>query len=263
MKRAALALVTLLMLVTVSAFSQSAVPQTMNFQGRLTRANGTPVLDATYPMTFTLYDALTGGNALWTQTLAATTNNGVFTVALGNGANGTQTGPLTAALFGGNRWLEIRLSNNAPLSPRQPFASVAYAFAAQTASSVPDGSLTLSKLTMYRFFCKVDVFEIAIIFFTENWAHSLQTRLRRPEFQQSIRQSVAHADTRRPDYGRQNRQQHPFGRQILLRPSSHLRQTDHRSRPQHADLACHCSHRQWPRLYCCPGQLCLCRQRDQ
>ena len=26
--------------------------------------------------------------------------------------------------------------------------------------------------TMYRFFCKVDVFEIAIIFFTENWAHS-------------------------------------------------------------------------------------------
>ena len=149
MKRALSLLVALLMLVSVSAFAQSVVPQTMNFQGRLAKPDGTPVPDANVTLTFTLYDALTGGNALWSQTLTAATHNGTFTVLLGNGANGTQTGPLNAALFGGTRWLQIKVNSDAPLTPRQAFASTVYAFRSSTAElalTVASGSITLDSI---------------------------------------------------------------------------------------------------------------------
>ena len=52
----------MLMLAQVSAFAQvHAVPQAMNFQGRLARPDGTPVADGTYAIRFRLYNALTGG----------------------------------------------------------------------------------------------------------------------------------------------------------------------------------------------------------
>ncbi|HXF48407.1 MAG TPA: hypothetical protein VNL73_03140, partial [Verrucomicrobiae bacterium] len=43
-----------------------AVPQLINFQGILKDGGGNPVADGSYSVTFTIYDAATGGTTLWT-----------------------------------------------------------------------------------------------------------------------------------------------------------------------------------------------------
>src|SRR5690348_17339781 len=74
-----LLLTLLLMLVTISAFAQvSAVPPLMNFQGRLTKPDGTPLPDGTYSLRFSLWTALTAGTEKWNQTQNLTVHNGAF-----------------------------------------------------------------------------------------------------------------------------------------------------------------------------------------
>ncbi len=48
-----------------------AGPQTLSYQGYLTGPDSRPVVDATYPMRFTLYDGSSGGVARWTETETA------------------------------------------------------------------------------------------------------------------------------------------------------------------------------------------------
>ena len=152
MKRALFALVALLMLVTISAFSQSAVPQTMNFQGRLAKPDGTPLPDTnSQTLTFTVYSAATGGTSLWSQTSNVAVHNGAFTVPL-NFAAGYPNGATLSSVFGNALfppYLEMQVGSNAPLTPRRPFASVAYAFhsgTAENALAVANGSVTLGSL---------------------------------------------------------------------------------------------------------------------
>ena len=136
MKRAFL-LVALLML-SVSAFAQTtSIPPMMNFQGHLAKPDGTPVPDGNYQITFSIFAAATGGTALWTQTMnPVIVHNGTFAVLLGNGS------PLTASMLNGTPYLEIKVGSDNPL-PRQQFASVAFAFKANT---VPDGAITTAKI---------------------------------------------------------------------------------------------------------------------
>ena len=63
--------------------------------------------------------------------------NGTFAVLLGN-AN-----PITADTLNGDTYLEIKVGDDTPLSPRQRIASVAYAIKANT---VPDGAITTDKI---------------------------------------------------------------------------------------------------------------------
>jgi hypothetical protein len=124
-----------------AALAQAQVtpaPSLMNFQARLTKPDGTPVADGTYSLQFSLFDAATAGNQKWTETLSSVTvHNGVFAVLLGN------TTALTNSVFAGNLWLEIKVGTDAPLTPRQPLVSVAYAL---KANSVPDGSIGTAQL---------------------------------------------------------------------------------------------------------------------
>ena len=141
MKRTSLVLA-LLCLVTGSAFSQT-VPQVLNFQGRLAKPDGTPVSDASaQTVTFRLFAASSGGSVLWQQVSnSVAVHNGTFAVPL-NFAAGYQNGATLATVFGNplfTPYLEIQLGSAAALSPRQPFASVAYAL---YALSVPNGSIT-------------------------------------------------------------------------------------------------------------------------
>ncbi len=113
----------------------TTAPPLMNFQGRLTQPNGAPVADGTYAITFSLYDALTGGNQIWTQTVnPVTVHGGVFAVLLTVN---------TPHLFDADRWLEVQLGTDPPLSPRQQLVSVAFAMKANT---VPDGSIGTNQL---------------------------------------------------------------------------------------------------------------------
>ena len=139
MKRT-LALALLLLTLSVSVFAQSVtpIPSLMNFQGRLAKSDGTPVLDGTYTIRFSLWDAATGGVEKWN-----TTNNGVV---VRKGVFAVLLSGLNEAAFSGDRWLEIKVGTDTPLSPRQQIVSTAFAFKANLANTVPDGSITAAKL---------------------------------------------------------------------------------------------------------------------
>jgi hypothetical protein len=148
--RRLLVILLLMALVPVGTLAQS-VPQLINFQGRLARPDGTPVADTTtQTMTFRLFDAPTGGNRLWEQTFnsSVTVSNGTFAVLL-DFSTGYIAGNSMATVFGSPLFLpslEIQVGTDAPLTPRQTLASVPYALYAGTALTVPDGSITASKL---------------------------------------------------------------------------------------------------------------------
>lgn len=59
------------------------VPHKINYQGYLTNAAGTPV-NATVSMALKLYNVVTGGAALYTETQPVTVTNGVFNVLIGS-----------------------------------------------------------------------------------------------------------------------------------------------------------------------------------
>jgi trimeric autotransporter adhesin len=136
MKRAILLIALMLMLARVGAFAQiAAVPNLMNFHGRLTAPDGTPVADGNYSIRFSLWSAVSAGTEKWNQTIDP--------VAVRNGAFGVLLSGFPAGTFSNNLWLEIKVGTDAPLSPRQQLASVAYAF---KADKVKDGAITTASL---------------------------------------------------------------------------------------------------------------------
>jgi len=62
-------------------------PRILTYQGNLVEPGGVnPVSDGTYDMRFSIYDVVSGGSALWTETDAAVQlTNGLFTTVLGDG----------------------------------------------------------------------------------------------------------------------------------------------------------------------------------
>jgi hypothetical protein len=102
----------------------TAVPSTIDFQGRLHDSDGNPV-NATLLITFTLYDMLAGGSILWSEDFLVEIMDGLFQVKLG------QINPITPDLFvEPDRWLGIRIGGEAELSPRTKISSAGYALQA-------------------------------------------------------------------------------------------------------------------------------------
>jgi hypothetical protein len=95
------------------------VPKTINYQGYLTDAAGTPVTTAVN-LTFSLYAASAGGAALWSEA-----HNGVVPV---NGLYAVQLGAVKALnlSFDQQYWLGVRVGGDPELTPRQPLNSVPY-----------------------------------------------------------------------------------------------------------------------------------------
>ena len=139
----------LLLTLTVGAAAQIvAVTPQINFQGRLAKPDGTPLPDANaQAVTFRLYRASAGGTALWSQNSSLAVRNGAFAAPLDFSA-GYASGQSLSTLFAplSLLYLEIQVGTNTPLAPRQLVASNAYAFLANTAASVIDGSITTAKL---------------------------------------------------------------------------------------------------------------------
>ncbi|MEP7027041.1 MAG: hypothetical protein ABI960_00460 [Candidatus Eisenbacteria bacterium] len=106
--------------------AQAAVPSTMSYQGRLTDGVGIDVPDGAYALTFRLYDAVTGGALLWTETQAnVTVTGGLFSIVLGS------TTPL-AVPFDRQYWLGVAVAADPEMTPRSPLTSVPYAMATRT-----------------------------------------------------------------------------------------------------------------------------------
>ncbi len=134
-----------LLFLTFQLYGQ--IPRTISYQGVLCDATGKPKPDATYSMTFGLYDAESGGTLLWTEQKNLDTKRGLFSTQLGSqvlfGANLTFDKPY---------WLSIQVGVEPELSPRIPLSSVGNSFysgkadTATNALGIRDGAVTSEKI---------------------------------------------------------------------------------------------------------------------
>ncbi|MFN8366050.1 MAG: hypothetical protein U0Y96_02275 [Candidatus Kapaibacterium sp.] len=99
----------------------SGIPNTLSYQGVLTNNLDEPYPDGSYTITFSVYDANTGGTVLWSETQSVQTKLGVFDAMLG-----VKT-PIDL-LFDKPYWLGITVQGQQELSPRLALVSSPYSF---------------------------------------------------------------------------------------------------------------------------------------
>jgi len=120
--------------------------QEINYQGKLNTSSGTQVSDGNWNFRFSLYEAETGGTAIWTErwtttSTQVTTVNGVFSVSLGS-ITGFATS--TVDFNTDNLWLQVHLDADADASgiweeeftTRKRLKSTPYAFNADTVDGI-------------------------------------------------------------------------------------------------------------------------------
>lgn len=120
----------------------AAIPQIINYSGRLTGQGGTSVPNGNYTIEFKLYNVDAGGSALWAEKWDATTRQvttigGAFNVMLG------AHNPIPATFFTDNpvTYLGIKVGTDTEMQPRQKISSVGYAFAA--GNGIPKGGIIM------------------------------------------------------------------------------------------------------------------------
>ena len=123
-------------MLLVLAFTSvwAGVPQLLTYQGYLADSGGDPVADGTYSITFSIYNALEGGTAEWTETqTGVTVTDGVFSVLLGSST------PITDEVFAGpERFLEVTFDGE-PQLPRAQITAVGYAHRISTLDGAKGG----------------------------------------------------------------------------------------------------------------------------
>ena len=137
----------LLVVLLVSASAEAQTPRTISYQGVLCDATGQPRPDGSYAITFRLYDAESGGTALWTEQKSLVVQRGLFSTQLGDQVLFGAT--LT---FDRRYWLGVQVAAETELSPRTPLSSAPYSFnaakadTASYASDIKDGAVTSGKV---------------------------------------------------------------------------------------------------------------------
>jgi len=128
MKGTVRSLVLLALLLLGSRTVLAQVPRTMSYQGVLTDAGGTLIADGNHTLTLSLYDAASGGSALWTESQTIPVVRGTFNVLLG-----TVT-PIPGTLaFDRAYFLGVSVDAGTELSPRTPLTAAPYALYAARA----------------------------------------------------------------------------------------------------------------------------------
>ncbi|MBU4263901.1 MAG: hypothetical protein KKC76_18755 [Proteobacteria bacterium] len=120
--------------VMISCKLVLAVPQSINFQGKLTDSAELP-LNGTYNMQFFLCDAASGGTCFWNETQAVTMTNGIYDVQLGKDV------AFPSGLFATELFLEVRIYNVNTTTwevfdPRQKLTSTPYAMVTEDAQTL-------------------------------------------------------------------------------------------------------------------------------
>lgn len=120
-----------------------SVPQTINYQGRLTDAIGAPAPDAVHSITFKIYNVETGGIEVWDSgILPITTVGGLFAHQLGS------VTPLPESVFADTLlWLGITVSPNLEMTPRARLSAAPYAHHSAFADSAGSAIIAPGSIT--------------------------------------------------------------------------------------------------------------------
>ena len=126
-------------MVIAASVGRAAVPQLINYQGRLTETNGTPVADRNYLIKFRIYASSNGSDSLWSSGFrAVTVSDGLFNYALGDSV------AFPADLFNGDtlRFLGIQVQADPEITPRTRFVTVPYSFRVYTVDGATGGIIS-------------------------------------------------------------------------------------------------------------------------
>ncbi len=107
------------------------VPHLINYQGKLTGADGSPLATADYTLSFKIYNQASSGTAVWgPQNFPnVPVAQGYFNVILGPLDTGGKS--IVDAFATANAYLEIMVNNGSPILPRQRVLSAPYAVHAE------------------------------------------------------------------------------------------------------------------------------------
>jgi len=131
----------IILMIFLTAYSlqlkavHAEIPHLINYQSKLTDANGTPVT-GTKQITFRIYDTASGGTPLWEETQSVTINRGIFNVLLGSSVN-------LDLPFDEQYYLAIKIESDVEMSPRQKIASTGYSFRSKEVDSIPPGVIVM------------------------------------------------------------------------------------------------------------------------
>ena len=141
------------MIIFVCSVSSADVPDSINYQGKLTGPGGGPV-NGTFDMTFSIYpDTLPGTMADWSEPQAQVeVERGIFSVLLGS------VNPIPAWVFDGTaKYLGIQVDTDPEMRPLKPMVTVPYAFRSQEAdtadyarSRIPDDDWVIDGNNVYH-----------------------------------------------------------------------------------------------------------------
>src|SRR5664279_3316894 len=126
-----------IVILTTSVLAQ--IPRTLSYQGVLTDASGNPKPDASYNISFSLYEQSTGGTAIWTEAKSLAVAKGLFYTSLGD-----QTPFGDSVKFNKQYWLGITVGTDPELTPRIVLNANGYSFSsiyADTAGNIIDGKV--------------------------------------------------------------------------------------------------------------------------
>ncbi len=121
--------------------ARAEVPQTVGFTARLVDDKTGAELTGSHQVAFKLFDAATGGAALWNENVTSDVEDGLLFVDLGS------TEPLTATVLDGRKlFLEVTL-DGVVMDPRVTLGSVPYAVRAnEAANAATVGGLGVEQL---------------------------------------------------------------------------------------------------------------------
>ncbi len=136
--------------------ARAAFSQAISYQGKLADSSGIAVADGDYNMEFKLYDAVSNGNLLWTETRSGankvTVTDGLFSVQLGSIA------ALSSVNFNQPLWLSVNIGGtgtpswDGEMTPRKPMGSVPAAFVAGVAYGLDATYATSTYATSTRIY---------------------------------------------------------------------------------------------------------------
>ncbi|MEI6519472.1 MAG: hypothetical protein WCO98_05475 [bacterium] len=130
----------ILLTIIVNLAAIAAVPPMVNYQGKLTKADGTLLPDGTYSMTYAIYNVAMNGVAIWSEiNPTVQVKKGLFSVLLGSIRH------LPDNIFDGtDRYFGVTVGTDPEMTPRQQIASVPFALKA----AVADTAILADKATL-------------------------------------------------------------------------------------------------------------------
>jgi hypothetical protein len=118
----------------------AVVPSVMNFQAILLDDQGRIVPDSSYDIVFTIHPdsvSFPPEIVVWTELKTVETSGGLFNTMLGTNS------PLTAEVFDGERWLQMRLTSSAePFLPRTRIGTTPYSYRVESIDKSTGGEVS-------------------------------------------------------------------------------------------------------------------------